>query len=102
MVYNIVKKDLTEEKQKSGLILLVFHATWCGPCKMLDPVLEETSEKLGINVYKVDVDQDRDFAREMQVKGTPTTFIFKDGEAIDKIVGYVSTSKMIEKLKPYK
>ncbi|UVD81566.1 thioredoxin family protein [Mycoplasma iguanae] len=99
MVYDIVKSDLTNEKMSKGLVLLNFHALWCGPCKMLGPVLEEISKELNVDIYKVDIDKDREFAIEMQVQGTPTTFIFKDGEPVNKFVGYAPKDKILEVLK---
>ncbi|OYD26955.1 thioredoxin [Mycoplasma testudineum] len=85
----IVKSDIKNEL-KEGVTLLNFHATWCGPCKMLMPVLKGVAGEYGdkINVLHVDVDKDREFAREMEVQGTPTTFIYKDGEVVKKVVGY--------------
>ncbi|MGZ9413829.1 thioredoxin family protein [Mycoplasma sp. 480] len=98
-------KDVTKEtlaqsiENGKGVQLLNFHATWCGPCKMLAPVLKEVAEKMNIEVYKVDVDQDRNFAREMGVSGTPTTFIYKDGKLVSHIVGYGAYEQFSEALK---
>ncbi|UWD34003.1 thioredoxin family protein [Mesomycoplasma molare] len=100
LVKDVTKSTLgTSISNGKGVQLLNFHATWCGPCKMLAPVLKQVAEELKIEVYKVDVDQDREFAREMGVSGTPTTFIYKDGKLVSHIVGYGAFEQFAEPLK---
>ncbi|PAK21730.1 hypothetical protein CJJ23_00080 [Mycoplasmopsis agassizii] len=88
MVFDVTKKDIKDLDK--GLKVVNFHATWCGPCKMLKPVLRALGEEYGdkVTVYHVDVDQDREYAIEMGIQGTPTSFIYKDGIIIKTIVGY--------------
>ena len=76
-------KDLT----KSGVTVVNFSATWCGPCQMLAPILEEMSSEQ--KIIKIDVDENQDLAKEFQVKAVPTTFIFKDGEVKDTVMGFI-------------
>ncbi|MBN3534634.1 thioredoxin family protein [Mycoplasma procyoni] len=101
-VKDVTKATLADSIEKGkGVQLLNFHATWCGPCKMLSPVLKQIAEELKIEVFKVDVDQDREFAREMGVSGTPTTFVYKDGKLISHVVGYGAYEQFVEALKPF-
>jgi thioredoxin 1 len=74
----------------SGLVLVDFWATWCGPCKMIAPVLEELDSELGekLKIVKLDVDDNQETAAKYGVMSIPTLLLFKDGEVIDKVVGY--------------
>lgn len=96
MVKEIVEKELENISWKEGVTTLTFHATWCGPCRMLMPVLDNVSEaRKDLTVLKCDVDQDRDFARKMEVKFTPTTFVFKNGQMVGTIGGYLPEEQFI-------
>ncbi|MCR4831180.1 MAG: thioredoxin [Pseudobutyrivibrio sp.] len=76
---------------KSGVSVLDFNATWCGPCKMLAPVLEEVSEDFAgkANFYSVDTDENPDLAREYGIMNIPAIVVIKDGEKVDMNVGFV-------------
>lgn len=81
----------TEVLNAKGTVLVDFFATWCGPCKMLSPVLEKVAEKHpDVKVVKVDVDQASDLASQYGVMGVPTMIVFKDGQIASKAVGYKS------------
>lgn len=73
-----------------GLVLVDFWATWCGPCKMIAPVLEEIDAEIGnqLKIVKLDVDQNQGTAAEYQVMSIPTLLLFKDGKVVDKTVGF--------------
>ena len=75
--------------ESEGLVLVDFSATWCGPCRMLAPVLEEiATEKAGsLTVYKVDIDQSRDVAMQFGVTSVPTMILFQDGKPVRQNVG---------------
>lgn len=73
----------------SKTILVDFFATWCGPCKMLAPVLEQVKDEVGDNVeiYKIDIDECMDIAKQFGIMSVPTMIIFKDGKEVDRLVG---------------
>ena len=74
----------------TGTVLVDFFATWCGPCKMLTPVLEELSEEMAgkATIVKVDVDDLGDIAAKYRIMSIPALFVFKDGELKEKAVGF--------------
>lgn len=78
-------------------VLVDFWATWCGPCQMLAPVLEELSQQ--VKVVKVDVDENPQLAMAFQVSSIPTVISFRDGKALKKSVGVVPGEKLLELLK---
>lgn len=84
---NITKSEFNEATA-SGISVVDFFATRCGPCKMSAPYLEDMSKKLDgkANFYKVDVDQEQELAGEQGVTGMPTFMIFQDGQVVEKIV----------------
>ncbi len=79
----------------NDLVLVDFFATWCGPCKMLMPVVEELSgERTDVKVYKVDIDQHRQLALSSVVRSVPTLILFKDGKEVGRNVGYADKTKL--------
>lgn len=85
----VINEKEFKELVSDGLVLVDFFAEWCGPCRMLAPILEDfASEESEIEVYKVNVDNDPDLAREFQVSSIPTMILFKDGKQIDKKIGF--------------
>ena len=91
-----------EEEVNSGKVTLVdFFATWCGPCKMLGPVLEQVADEVkeNVNVVKLDIDENMDIAKQFGVMSVPTMVIFKDGKEVDRIVGLRQKSQIIDALK---
>lgn len=86
-----------EETIKEGLILVDFFATWCGPCKMLSPILDELSEDVkDVKFIKVDVDEEGDLAREYGVMSIPNVFLIKDGHVVDSFLGLQSKETIID------
>ena len=84
---------------REGLSLIDFWATWCGPCRMLAPVLDEiATEKAGeVKVCKLDIDQSPELATRYGVMSIPTLMVFKDGQVVNKSVGLVPKAA-VEKL----
>lgn len=84
-----LKQENFNEEIKSGLVLVDFYAVWCGPCKMMHPIIDEVSKNnSSLKIIKVDVDQHSDLAREYTVMSIPTLILFKDGKLIEKNIGF--------------
>ncbi|MGN1201403.1 MAG: thioredoxin [Candidatus Caccovivens sp.] len=99
----IITEKNFDEKIKNGVVLVDFFATWCGPCRMLSPILEDVKEELGdaVEIYKVDVDEDENLARKFGVMSIPTIFVFVDGKQVDKHIGLMSQEDIVDVLKSY-
>lgn len=87
-----LEKENFNEIISKGTNLVDFYAEWCGPCKMLMPILEELNEK--INIIKVNVDEHEDLAREYGIMSIPTLIFFKDGDIKKEIVGFKSKEEL--------
>lgn len=91
-------KELVLESE--GNALVDFYAVWCGPCKMMAPIIDELSEEAtDYAVYKVDVDEDPEIAEKYNVMSIPTLIYFEKGEPVRKKVGAVSKEQLIEYIK---
>lgn len=86
----ITKADFEEKVlDNSGLVLVDMYADWCGPCKMISPLLEDLSKTNGnVEFVKVDVDAEIDLASFYGVQSIPTIMLFKNGEVVDKFNGF--------------
>ena len=91
-----------EQETKDGLVLVDFWATWCGPCKMQSPVIEQLAEeRQDVKFYKMDVDQNQDTAKNLGIMAIPTLIIKKDGNIVDRITGYTPKEKLNQILDQY-
>ena len=86
--------------QDSKLVIVDFWATWCGPCRMLSPVLDEVEEEMSdkISVVKVNVDDADQIAMQYRIMSIPTLLFFKNGQVVDKIVGAMAKNVLVEKI----
>lgn len=89
-----LEKDNLDELVKEGLHVVDFYAEWCGPCKMLAPVLESLEDK--INVIKVDIDKFEKLAFDYRIMSVPTLVFFKDGKKVREEVGFMDEDELIE------
>lgn len=88
-------KEIKSEKEflkviKEGNVVVDFYATWCGPCKMLEPITEEMSEKYSsiATFYKLNVDEVESVAANLSISSIPTVILYKDGNAANGFLGY--------------
>jgi len=81
-------------------VLVDFFATWCAPCKVIVPVLEEIAVEMTdkAKIFKIDVDQAKSLASQFSIKGVPTMIIFNGGEMVDRINGVIPKEDIIERL----
>jgi thioredoxin 1 len=81
-------------------VLVDFFATWCGHCQKLLPLLDEVAVDMAgkVGVVKINVDENRDLAQKFDIKGLPTMILFKDGNVLDRLIGFMPKDKIIEKV----
>ena len=86
--------------QSPDLIMVDFWATWCGPCKIVAPVVEELAQEYvgKVNFAKVNTDENPDIASRFNIRGIPTLIFFKDGKVLDQIVGAVPKAQLKSKI----
>lgn len=104
LIKEITESQFEEEVVKADLPVLVdFWAPWCGPCKMLGPVLEEVAAANDgrLKVVKVNVDENPDLAQKYDVMSIPTMFLIKNGEVIDSFMGAMNKQALTEKIEQY-
>ena len=89
-----LEKNNLNELVKEGLYLVDFYAEWCGPCKMLTPVLESIEDK--INIIKVDIDKFEELAFEYRIMSVPTLVFFKDGNKVKELIGFHDEEDLLE------
>lgn len=98
MAIEITSYNFEEEILKSELpVLIDFGATWCGPCKMIAPIIEEISQdfKDKIKVGKINIDKQKDLAQRYKIMSIPTLMLFKDGNSLFKQVGTMSKEEIV-------
>ncbi|MGN0353460.1 MAG: thioredoxin [Muricoprocola sp.] len=102
MIKKINNSDMTEAKN-SKVALIDFSAVWCGPCKMLEPVLEELSEEMAgqIEFFSADVDSNMELAQKYRIMNIPAVIVLKDGEQVGMTVGFRPKEEMKKFLEQY-
>jgi thioredoxin 1 len=82
-----MNKEEFDSEVSEGIVLVDFWAEWCGPCKMVTPVLEELASEFNAKLLKINVDDDPDLAREFNVTGIPAIMLYKDGNKMREVSG---------------
>ena len=100
---HVSEADFQKEVLESGLPVLVdFTAVWCGPCKMIDPIVSQLAQEWAgkVKVVALDVDDNPDLAMQYQVMGVPTLMLFINGQPSQRVSGYQPKDRIVAKFKP--
>jgi thioredoxin 1 len=100
----VTDKTFKEMVLEAGLPIIVdFWAVWCGPCKMIAPVLEDIAREYDgqLQVTKLDVDHNNESAMQYGVMSIPTLILFKNGQPVERIVGFMPKEKLLSRLTPH-
>lgn len=90
----------TEVLKNKGIVLVDFFATWCGPCKITSPIVDQLAEEVkDVKFVKVDVDQNQELSSQYQIFSIPTFLIFKDGQVVGQFVGAQSKEGFLAEIK---
>lgn len=101
MVKEITDQNFAQETD-NGVTLVDFWATWCGPCRMQSPVIEDLAEEMdNVNFTKMDVDENPKTPQSFGIMAIPTLMIKKDGEVVEKLTGYQAKEQLRSKLEEY-
>ena len=96
---NSFQTDVLDNKK---VVLVDFYADWCGPCKMIGPVLEAIAlENQDFDIVKVNVDENEELSYKYQIQSIPTMIIFKEGNQVDKMIGLTTQANIVAKVKQY-
>ncbi|MBP6062805.1 MAG: thioredoxin family protein [Fusobacteriaceae bacterium] len=81
----------------SGVVLLIFWAEWCGPCKLLMPLVDEIRKEVN-DIYTINVDYENLLVEKYKIKSVPTILFFKDGKLVETLIGYSNKNEILEKI----
>lgn len=104
MVLEINTQNFDKEVlSQQGVVVVDFFANWCGPCRKLAPILEEIDTELSqkVKFAKINTDENIEMAKQYQVSGLPTLMIFKNGEAVERLVGLMPKSSIITNIEKH-
>ena len=103
MMKEVLDSNFKEEVQnQSGVVVVDFWASWCGPCKMLSPVIEELSNEITTAKFaKVNVDENPQSSQNFNIASIPTLLVFKDGKVVDTMVGFRPKAELEQLVKKH-
>ena len=96
MMLQVLTESNFKNTVSKGVTVVDFYADWCGPCKMLTPILEKVSEQVEAKICKVNVDESRELAQQFGVKGIPFLVVMKDGKMVEQSVGFKDETTILE------
>lgn len=98
----ILNDDNFTPNVEKGLVLVDFFAEWCGPCRMLTPIIEELANEIsGVSIFKVNIDESPETAQKYEVSSIPTLILLKDGKEVKKVVGLKDKDFLLAMLQEY-
>jgi thioredoxin 1 len=103
-IVNITDADFAKMVSESDKVVLVdMWAEWCGPCKMMEPVLEQIAEEYSekLKVVKLNIDQNQDTPLKFSVMNIPTLILFRNGKEIDRVIGAFPKKQLLNKIEPH-
>lgn len=89
----LTAEQLREKMESGERFIIDYFATWCGPCKMLSRILETSGDKLGVPIYKFDVDSNRDFTMEQNIRSVPTLKLYEGSSVVKSHTGILQESE---------
>lgn len=98
MLKHVKSEEFSEQVLNNERATLVdFYATWCGPCKMLAPVLEKVANsRAEFDIVKVNIEEEQDLAMKYGIEAVPTMLVFKNGKPVDRLIGYVGERNIVD------
>ncbi|MFI0434161.1 MAG: thioredoxin [Parachlamydiaceae bacterium] len=101
-IHHLTDENFQETISK-GLVLVDFHATWCGPCRMIAPILEQLAEKAAgkVVIGKLDIDQAQQTTSSLQITSVPTLILFKEGKEVKRVVGVKDLDYLLHLVQSY-
>lgn len=102
-ILNTTDQSFQQDVEQGNTVLVDFWAPWCGPCKMIAPVLEELDKEIGdkMTIAKVNVDDNPETSGRFGVMSIPTLMVFKNGEVVDKLVGFQPKEQLLKALEKH-
>jgi len=103
-IINTTDTDFENDINMAGKLVLVdLWAEWCGPCKMMEPVLEEIAGEMeeSLQVVKINIDQNQETPMKFNVMNIPTLLFLKDGKEVDRVIGVVPKKQLVKKIENY-
>lgn len=95
-----IKEETLKKQIENGVHIVYFYANWCGPCLVLDNILKEVQkESVDVNILKIDVENNEELVKKMDVDTVPTIIIYKEGKLKSRKIGYISKEKLINLIK---